>query len=185
MRLSQTLAHFYLLSVTDIAHFQPIPVTATNIWFFLTFSTPSETNFRFSSGYLLFSSISLVLIYYFRLFTIGLFTIFIRSLSVCLTLPVCLPNLVMLYFCTTSETDVRFVSGLFTTFVRSLSFCLLLVSVLYRFVYTSFLCVYLISLFCIFETLAKRMSVLLVVIYYFHRFAIGLFTTFVGSLSVC
>ena len=65
-----------------------------------------------------------------------LFTTFVRSLSICLhVFPMCLLNLVILYFCTTSETDVLFAYAylflvlsvcyhLFTNFVRSLSGCL-------------------------------------------------------------
>ena len=63
--------------------------------------------------------------------------------------------------------------------------CLLLLSVRYRFFYTFSLRVYQILLICIFVPLAKRLSVLLVAIYFFWRFAIGLFSTFVSSLLVC
>ena len=78
----------------------------------------------------------------------------------------------MLNFCTTCETDVRFVIAylLVLPFVIA---CLLLLSVRYRFVYMFFPCVNLIWLFCIFVPLAERMSASLMLIYsQFFPFAI-------------
>ena len=100
-----------------------------------------------------------MLIYYFRPFTIGLFTIFVRSLLDCLTLLVCLPNLIISNFCTTSETVVRHWHSVFTYCVLSLEVCLLLLSVRYGFVYMFTQCTKLMWLFCVFVPIAKKESV--------------------------
>ena len=92
----------------------------------LYFWSTSETDVRFAIAYLLVLS-----------FRYRLFTTFVRLLLLCLhVFPMCLLNLVILQFCSTSETDVRFAIAylllvlsvryhLFTTFARSLSVCLL------------------------------------------------------------
>ena len=115
-----------------------------------------------------------MLIYYFRPFTIGLFTIFVRLLLDCLTLLVCLPNLIISNFCTTSETDVRHWRFVFTYCVRSLEVCLLLLSVRYGFLCMFSPWVNLIWLFCGFVPIAKRISL-----------AVALFIYCVRSLEVC
>ena len=115
-----------------------------------------------------------MLIYYFRPFTIGLFTIFVRLLLDCLTLLVCLPNLIISNFCTTSETDVRHWRFVFTYCVRSLEVCLLLLSVRYGFLCMFSPWVNIIWLFCGFVPIAKRISL-----------AVALFIYCVRSLEVC
>ena len=131
----------------------------------LYFCTTIETDVRFANAYLL-----LVLSVRYHLFTT-----FFRSLSVCLhVFPLCLLNLVILYFWTTSKTDVRFANSylllvfsfryhLFTTFVRSLSVCLHFFP----------MCLLNLVISFFFVPLAKRMSVSLTLIYsLFCMFAI-------------
>ena len=143
----------------------------------LYFCATSERDVRFANAYLL---LVLSVCYH-------LFTTFVNSISVCLhVFPMCLLNLVILYFCTTSKTDVSFANAylllvlyvryhLFTTVFRSLSDRL----------HVFPLCLLNLLILCFCTTIVTDVRfantyLLLVLSVRYH-----LFTTFFHSLSVC